>query len=86
MLFVGERRKTSSEWGVRVLWVWVVRKAWRERKEAVRRWVGDRIWEGERGTGWLVFFNIFFCFFYSGGLLCGKMAVWGWVGMERFYM
>jgi hypothetical protein len=43
MLLLGERRNTSSEWGVRVLErdVWC---AWRARKVAERKWAGDRIW------------------------------------------
>jgi hypothetical protein len=49
MLLLGERRNTSSEWGVRVLWFggWE-RKECRARKVVVRRWVGVRIW-GRRG-------------------------------------
>jgi len=43
MLLVGERRKTSSEWGVRVFWR-EVKMAWRERNVAVRRWDGERIY------------------------------------------
>lgn len=43
MLLFGERRKTSSACGVRVLWV-LLRKACRARKVAVRRWLGERIW------------------------------------------
>lgn len=42
MLLLGERRKTSSECGVRVFWR-EVRMEWRERKVAVRRWEGERI-------------------------------------------
>jgi len=42
MLLLGERRNTSSEWGVRVFWR-EVRMEWRERKDAVRRCVGERI-------------------------------------------
>lgn len=42
MLLLGERRKTSSECGVRVF-AREVDRAWRARKEALRRWVGERI-------------------------------------------
>jgi hypothetical protein len=42
MLLLGERRNTSSEWGVRVL-ERAVRKAWRARKVVERRWGALRI-------------------------------------------
>jgi hypothetical protein len=44
MLLLGERRKTSSEWGVRVL-ARLVRWACRARKVAERRWWGVSICE-----------------------------------------
>lgn len=52
MLLFGERRKTSSECGVRVLWRWV-RKECRERKVLVRRWAGERIYEVGMLVDWL---------------------------------
>ena len=42
MLLLGERRKTSSAWGVRVLCE-ECRKACRARRVALRRWLGVRI-------------------------------------------